>query len=138
MHYYKITDIFLKTRRSQMGQMSKCPNITIVLIYWELSGEVSELRYKSLLYFSSTWSYCNCYMWVMLKLLINYILTPREASETKKQHIIYLSKEIWLTASHFGWLDGAATFRTEMKNYVTALWHLFVWSLTLHWCGITA
>ena len=36
-----------------MSQISKCPRVTVVLIYWEASGEVSKLRYKSLLYFSS-------------------------------------------------------------------------------------
>ena len=42
-----------------MSQISKCPNITVVLTYWEASGEVSEPRYKSLLYFSSKRSYCS-------------------------------------------------------------------------------
>ena len=41
-----------------MSQISKCPNVTVVLTYWEPSGEVSELRYKSLLYCSSKRSYC--------------------------------------------------------------------------------
>ena len=45
--------------RSQMSQISKCPNVTVVLTYWEPSGEISELRYKSLLYFSFKWSYCS-------------------------------------------------------------------------------
>ena len=35
-----------------MSQISKCPNIMVILTYWEPSGEVSELRYKSLLYLS--------------------------------------------------------------------------------------
>ena len=41
-----------------MSQISKCPKVTVVLTYWEASGDVSELRYKSLLYFSSKRSYC--------------------------------------------------------------------------------
>ena len=52
------TDIFQKTWRSQMSQISKCPKVTVILSYWEASGEVSKLRYKSLLYFSSNGSYC--------------------------------------------------------------------------------
>ena len=31
----------------------------VILSYWEASGEVSKLRYKSLLYFSSKRSYCS-------------------------------------------------------------------------------
>ena len=42
-----------------MSQISKCPNITVMLTYWEPSREVSELRYKSLLFNSSRWSYCR-------------------------------------------------------------------------------
>ena len=42
-----------------MSQISKCPKVTVVLTYWEASGDVSELRYKSLLYFSSKRSYCS-------------------------------------------------------------------------------
>ena len=41
-----------------MSQISKCPNITVILTYWEPSREVSELRYKSLLFDSSRCSYC--------------------------------------------------------------------------------
>ena len=41
-----------------MSHISKCPKVTDVLSYWEASGEVSELSYKSLLYFSSNGSYC--------------------------------------------------------------------------------
>ena len=41
-----------------MSRISKCPKVTHVLTYWETSGEVSELSYKSLLYFSSNGSYC--------------------------------------------------------------------------------
>ena len=57
---YKSTDIFQKTWGSQMSQISKCPKVTVVLTYWEASGDVSELRYKSLLCFSSKRSYCMC------------------------------------------------------------------------------
>ena len=32
----------------------------VVLTYWEALRDVSELSYKSLLYFSSNGSYCNC------------------------------------------------------------------------------
>ena len=42
-----------------MSQISKCPKVTVVLTYWEASGDVSELRYKSLLSFSSKRSYCS-------------------------------------------------------------------------------
>ena len=42
-----------------MSQISKCPDVTVVLTYWEASGDVSELRYKSLLYCSSKRSYCS-------------------------------------------------------------------------------
>ena len=55
---YKSTDIFQKTWESQMSQISKCPKVTVVLTYWEALGDVSELRYKSLLCFSSKRSYC--------------------------------------------------------------------------------
>ena len=41
-----------------MSQISKCPKVTHVLTYWEASGEVSELTYKSLLFISSKRSYC--------------------------------------------------------------------------------
>ena len=55
----KSTDIFQKTWRSQMSQISKCPRVTVILSYWEASGEVSKLRYKSLLYCASVGSYCS-------------------------------------------------------------------------------
>ena len=42
-----------------MSQISKCPKVTVVLTYWEALGDVSELRYKSLLCFSSKRSYCS-------------------------------------------------------------------------------
>ena len=42
-----------------MSQISKCPNVTYVLTYWEAQREVSELSYKSLLYFSSNGLYCS-------------------------------------------------------------------------------
>ena len=45
-----------------MSQISKCPKVTVVLTYWEASGDVSELRYKSLLYFSSKRSYWTNYV----------------------------------------------------------------------------
>ena len=41
-----------------MFQISKCPRVTVVLSYWEASGEVSKLSYKSLLFDSSRRSYC--------------------------------------------------------------------------------
>ena len=40
---YKSTDIFQKTWRSQMSQISKCPKVTVVLTYWEASGDVSGI-----------------------------------------------------------------------------------------------
>ena len=55
---YKNLDIFQYTWRSQMSQIVKCPKVTVILSYWEASGEVSKLRYKCLLYFSSNGSYC--------------------------------------------------------------------------------
>ena len=42
-----------------MSQISKCPKLRVVLGYWEALGEVSELRYKNLLYSSSQRSYCS-------------------------------------------------------------------------------
>ena len=42
-----------------MSQISKCPKLRVVLGYWEALGEVSELRYKNLLYSSSKRSYCT-------------------------------------------------------------------------------
>ena len=42
-----------------MSQISKCLRVTVVLSYWEASGEVSELSYKSLLFDSSKRSYCS-------------------------------------------------------------------------------
>ena len=41
-----------------MSQISKCLRVTVVLSYWEASGEVSKLSYKSLLFDSSRRSYC--------------------------------------------------------------------------------
>ena len=55
----KSTDIFQKTGRFQMSQISKCPRVTVILSYWEASREVPKLRYNSLLYFSSKRSYCT-------------------------------------------------------------------------------
>ena len=42
-----------------MSQISKCLRVTVVLSYWEASGEVSELSYKNLLFDSSRRSYCR-------------------------------------------------------------------------------
>ena len=42
-----------------MSQISKCPTLRVVLGYWEALGEVSERRYKNLLYYSSQRSYCS-------------------------------------------------------------------------------
>ena len=42
-----------------MSQITKCYKVTVVLTYWEASGEVSELSYKSLLFISSKRSYCR-------------------------------------------------------------------------------
>ena len=41
-----------------MSQITKCYKVTVVLTYWEASGEVSELSYTSLLFISSKRSYC--------------------------------------------------------------------------------
>ena len=46
-----------------MFQISKCPRVTVVLSYWEASGEVSKLSYKSLLFDSSRRSYCSLQNW---------------------------------------------------------------------------
>ena len=35
-----------------MSQISKCPKLRVVLGYWEALGEVSERRYKNLLYYT--------------------------------------------------------------------------------------
>ena len=56
---YKSTDIFQKTWRSQMSQISKCPKVMVVLTYWEAIGEVLGLSYKSLLYSTSVGSYSS-------------------------------------------------------------------------------
>ena len=45
-----------------MSQISKCYKVTVVLSYWEASGEVWELSYKSILFDSSKWSYCTSIM----------------------------------------------------------------------------
>ena len=42
-----------------MSQISKCPRVTVILSYREALGEVSKLKYKSLLYCGSIGSYCN-------------------------------------------------------------------------------
>ena len=42
-----------------MSQISKCPRVTVVLSYFEASGEVSKLSFKSLLFDSSRRSYCK-------------------------------------------------------------------------------
>ena len=42
-----------------MSQISKCPNMRVVLTYWEALRDVSGLSYKSLLYFRSNGSYCR-------------------------------------------------------------------------------
>ena len=42
-----------------MSQILKCPNMRVVLSYWEALIEGSELRYESLLYLSSNGSYCT-------------------------------------------------------------------------------
>ena len=53
-----------------MSHISKCPKVTDVLIYWEASGKVSELSYKSLLYFSSVGSYCMMVIMVILMIMM--------------------------------------------------------------------
>ena len=45
-----------------MSRITKCYKVTVVLTYWEVSGEVSELSYKSLLFISSKRSYCSIYI----------------------------------------------------------------------------
>ena len=53
-----------------MSQISKCPKVTVILSYWEASGEVSKLRYKSLLYCASVGSYCimiSSLFWVLVR-----------------------------------------------------------------------
>ena len=42
--------------------MVETPQYRVVLTYWEASGEVSELSYKSLLYSTSVGSYCTMMM----------------------------------------------------------------------------
>ena len=53
-----------------MSQISKCPKLRVVLGYWEALGEVSELRYKNLLYSSSKRSYCILLLNVMTIILL--------------------------------------------------------------------
>ena len=55
-----------------MYQISKCPKVTIVLTYWEASVEVSELSFKSLLYFSSNGLYCITITW-LVQLLLRFL-----------------------------------------------------------------
>ena len=43
-----------------MSQITKCYKVTVVLTYWEASGEVSEQSYNSLLIISFKRSYCSC------------------------------------------------------------------------------
>ena len=43
----QILDIFKLAWRFQVSQISKCPNITVILTYWEPSREVSKRRYIS-------------------------------------------------------------------------------------------
>ena len=71
-----ILDIFQWTLRSQMSQISKCPKLRVVLGYWEALGEVSELRYKNLLYSSSKRSYCRA---------VDRILKSRIKSDLKSR-----------------------------------------------------
>ena len=42
-----------------MYKITKCYKVLVILTYWEASGEVSELSYKSLLSISSKRSYCS-------------------------------------------------------------------------------
>ena len=62
-----------------MSQISKCPKVTHVLTYWEASGEVSELSYKSLLFDSSKrcWvmeEWMDVCMRIQLSFTINLVL----------------------------------------------------------------
>ena len=68
----KSTDILQKTWRFQISKISKCPKVTVILSYWEASGEVSKPRYKSLLYFSSNGLYCITITW-LVQLLLRFL-----------------------------------------------------------------
>ena len=72
---YKNLDIFQYTWRSQMSQIVKCPKVTVILSYWEASGEVSKLRYKCLLYFSSNGSYCRILGGLLTEIISNLYFT---------------------------------------------------------------
>ena len=67
-----------------MSQISKCPKLRVVLTYWEALGEVSELRYKNLLYISSKRSYCNTFKHVSECLRMDDGLMRRAAKEEGK------------------------------------------------------
>ena len=62
-----------------MSQISKCPNMRVVLTYWEALRDVSGLSYKSLLYFSSNGSYCTTMkiiavvIWMMVRATITWV-----------------------------------------------------------------
>ena len=55
-----------------MLQISKCPNMRVVLTYWEALRDVSELSFKSLLYFSSNGLYCITITW-LVQLLLRFL-----------------------------------------------------------------
>ena len=58
-----------------MSQITKCYKVTVGLSYWEASGEVSELSYKSLLFISSKRSYCSS-LCASVPLCMHHLLTP--------------------------------------------------------------
>ena len=64
-----------------MSQISKCPKLRVVLGYWEALGEVSELRYKNLLYSSSKRSYCNILCFCLFVYLMFFLSAIRLVSQ---------------------------------------------------------
>ena len=60
-HYLRSLTFFSKAPKG--FYISKCYGDMVILTYWEASGEVSELCYKSLLYSSSKWYSCSA-LWL--------------------------------------------------------------------------
>ena len=76
-----------------MSQISKCPKVTVVLSYLEALGDVSELRYESLLYSSSKRSYCKK---IGMENFKSFIKQIHDVSSIKKVHKI-IFKFIFVT-----------------------------------------
>ena len=99
-----------------MSQISKCPKVTVILTYWEAAGDVSELRYKSLLSFSSKRSYCITwkyfypiileYLWkLILKVRFCWVLRESQPSSCQLTGWAsdYLYRKLLHTSPRSGW-----------------------------------